>query len=146
MYTYYVPVPLRHLTIILPFVTITLWRGHYDLQLVDEVSGGQSGQGIFSRSYSLPVASISWLSTPPGKSWVFTESVFYCFLQGCAHYISPSLSLLLWSRKGILLSPPLPLNMEKRNWPDKEMFQYPLLKVPVVYLDPNPQKTWHFLG
>ena len=72
MFTYCVPVPLQHVTVVISFVTLTPWRGCHELQLVHEVSGGSRGPRNF-----LKVTGISWLSSLPGRSWVFTQSGSY---------------------------------------------------------------------
>lgn len=66
------PVPLQHVTVVISFVTLTPWRGCHELQLVHEVSGGSRGPRNF-----LKVTGISWLSSLPGRSWVFTQSGSY---------------------------------------------------------------------
>lgn len=83
------------------------------------------------------MASIIWLSTQPGILCFDMVRVLLFSTRLCPLH-APSLPLPLWPMKGTPSLPPVPLSMEKRNWTD-EMFKCLLFKVPVVYLDPNPQ-------
>ena len=83
------------------------------------------------------MASIIWLSTQPGILCFDMVHVLLFSTRLCPLH-APSLPLPLWPMKGTPSLPPVPLSMEKRNWTD-EMFKCLLFKVPVVYLDQNPQ-------